>query len=63
MKKFDVAKHLSEAERRKIAVSKHRETFKWMFEITLMEDYEDIFFLRDFEVNLNEQQPVILPEK
>lgn len=27
--------------------------YKYMFEICLIEDYEDIFFLRDYEFNLN----------
>jgi len=54
VKKYEVdPSNLSAFEKKKLNHSKHKALYQHMFEVNLIEDYEDIFFLRDYEYNLH----------
>jgi hypothetical protein len=53
VKKFEIdLESLTEFEKKKLTA--HKSLYKNMFEVTLVEDYEEIFFLRDYEFNLQD---------
>jgi len=57
VKKFEIDQYnLSAFEKKKLNHSKLKDLYKFMFEICLVEDYEDIFFMRDYEFNLNTEE-------
>lgn len=54
VKKFEINQtNLSTFEKKKLNHSKYKDLYKFMFEVNLIEDYEDIFYLRDYEFNLH----------